>query len=106
MEKQQTLAQKVRLSGIALHTGIRATLNLVPADENTGIILEYLGEHSRGYTVFDGKGSTDKMNMIFIVLPRREVARTLKEIRKICNNNVFVVASEVSKFAGGYGTSK
>jgi UDP-3-O-acyl-N-acetylglucosamine deacetylase len=39
MEKQQTLAQKVRLSGIALHTGIRATLNLVPADENTGIVF-------------------------------------------------------------------
>ena len=39
MEKQQTLAKKVRLSGIALHTGIRATLNLLPADENTGIIF-------------------------------------------------------------------
>ena len=39
MEKQQTLAKKVRLSGIALHTGIRATLNLVPADENTGIVF-------------------------------------------------------------------
>jgi UDP-3-O-acyl N-acetylglucosamine deacetylase len=39
MEKQQTLAKKVRLSGIALHTGIRATLNLLPADENAGIIF-------------------------------------------------------------------
>ena len=39
MEKQQTLAKKVRLSGIALHTGIRATLNLLPADENTGIVF-------------------------------------------------------------------
>lgn len=39
MEKQQTLAKKVRLSGIALHTGIRATLNLVPADENAGIVF-------------------------------------------------------------------
>jgi UDP-3-O-acyl N-acetylglucosamine deacetylase len=39
MEKQQTLGQKVRLSGIALHTGIRATLNLLPADENTGIVF-------------------------------------------------------------------
>ena len=39
MEKQQTLAKQVRLSGIALHTGIRATLNLLPADENTGIVF-------------------------------------------------------------------
>jgi len=39
MEKQQTLAKKVRLSGIALHTGIRATLNLLPADENAGIVF-------------------------------------------------------------------
>lgn len=39
MEKQQTLAKKVRLSGIALHTGIRATLSLLPADENTGIVF-------------------------------------------------------------------
>ncbi|MBQ9501942.1 MAG: UDP-3-O-[Lentisphaeria bacterium] len=39
MEKQQTLAKKVRLSGIALHTGVRATLNLLPADENAGIVF-------------------------------------------------------------------
>ena len=39
MEKQQTLAKKVRLSGIAQHTGIRATLSLLPADENTGIVF-------------------------------------------------------------------
>ena len=29
----------MRLSGIALHTGIRATLSLLPADENTGIVF-------------------------------------------------------------------
>ena len=59
-----------------------------------------------GYTVFDGYGSTDKMNMIFIVLPRKEMPRVLKEIRKTCDNKVFVVASEVSKYAGGYGMVK
>jgi uncharacterized protein YebE (UPF0316 family) len=59
-----------------------------------------------GYTVFDGHGSTDKMNMIFIVLPRKETPKTLKAIRKSCDNKVFVVASEVSKYAGGYGMVK
>lgn len=46
------------------------------------------------------------MNMILIVLPRREMKRVLKEIRKLCNNRVFVVASDVSKYAGGYGLMK
>ena len=59
-----------------------------------------------GYTVFDGHGSTDKMNMIFIVLPRREAQKTLKKIRAVCDNKVFVVASEASKYAGGYGMVK
>ena len=66
----------------------------------------YLKERNMGYTVLDGYGSKDKMNMIFIVLARKEASKTLKDIRKICDNKVFVVASEVSKYAGGYGTMK
>ena len=46
------------------------------------------------------------MNMIFIVLPRREAVHVLKDIRRLCDNKVFVVASEVSKYAGGYGMVK
>ena len=46
------------------------------------------------------------MNMIFIVLPRKETPKVLKDIRKACDNKVFVVASEVSKYAGGYGMMK
>ncbi|MBQ4575587.1 MAG: DUF2179 domain-containing protein [Clostridia bacterium] len=88
---------------IALGT---SNLELIANDENTEKIIEYLKEHDRGYTVFDGRGSTDKMNMIFIVLPRRETPSVLKDIRTICENKVFVVASEVSKYAGGYGMVK
>ena len=88
---------------IALGT---SSLQLIANDENTGKIIAYLKEHNRGYTVFGGQGSKDKMNMILIVLPRREASRTLKAIRILCRNNVFVVASEVSKYAGGYGTVK
>ncbi len=90
-------------SKIALGT---SNLQLIANVENTEKILGYLKEHKRGYTVFDGHGSTDKMNMIFIVLPRREIPRMLKEIRALCENKVFVVASEVSKYAGGYGMMK
>ena len=88
---------------IALGT---SSLQLIANDENMEKIKDYLEEHDRGYTVFDGHGSTNKMNMILIVLPRKEAISTLKNIRKLCNNHVFVVASEVSKYGGGYGMVK
>ena len=88
---------------IALGT---SNLELIANDESTDIITAYLKENNRGYTVLEGHGSIDKMNMIFIVLPRRETPRVLRDIRKACNNKVFVVASEVSKYAGGYGMMK
>ena len=88
---------------IALGT---SNLQLIANDESTEKITAYLREKGRGYTVFDGHGSVDRMNMIFIVLPRREASKLLREIRGICDNKVFVVASEVSKYAGGYGMVK
>ena len=90
-------------SKIALGT---SNLELIASDESTELITAYLKENNRGYTVFEGHGSKDKMNMIFIVLPRKETPKTLREIRKVCDNKVFVVASEVSKYAGGYGPVK
>ena len=88
---------------IALGT---SSLELIANDENTEKITEYLKENSRGYTVLDGHGSKERMNMIFIVLPRRDASLVLKQIRRICNNNVFVVVDEISKYAGGYGMVK
>ena len=88
---------------IALGT---SNLELIANDESTEKIIAFLKANNKGYTVFDGYGSTDKMNMIFIVLPRKEAPRLLKDIRRICDNKVFVVASEVSKYAGGYGMVK
>ena len=88
---------------IALGT---SNLELIANDDSTEIITEYLKRNGKGYTVFEGHGSTDKMNMIFIVIPRKETPKMLREIRKACDNKVFVVASEVSKYAGGYGMVK
>ena len=90
-------------SKIALGT---SSLQLIANDEKTAIITEYLKANSRGYTVLDGYGSTEKMNMIFIVLPRRDVTPVFKQIRKLCENNVFVVVDDVNKYAGGYGMLK
>ncbi len=90
-------------SKIALGT---SNLELIANDENTKKIIAYLKEHEKGYTVFEGHGSKDKMNMIFIVVPRREMPALLKNVRELCDNKVFVVASDVSKYAGGYGMVK
>ncbi|MBR2621321.1 MAG: DUF2179 domain-containing protein [Clostridia bacterium] len=88
---------------IALGT---SNLELIASDDSTKKITAYLKENDRGYTVFEGHGSKDKMNMIFIVLPRKETPHVLRDIRRCCDNKVFVVASEVSKYAGGYGMVK
>ena len=88
---------------IALGT---SNLELIASDDSTNKITAYLKENNKGYTVFEGQGSKDKMNMIFIVLPRKETPKALKDIRRVCDNKVFVVASEVSKYAGGYGMVK
>lgn len=90
-------------SKIALGT---SNLELIANDDSTQKITEYLKAHDRGYTVLEGHGSKEKMNMIFIVLPRKETPKTLKEIRRVCDNKVFVAVSEVSKYAGGYGMVK
>lgn len=88
---------------IALGT---SNLELIASDDSTKKITEYLKSNDRGYTVFEGQGSKEKMNMIFIVLSRKETPKVLKEIRQCCDNKVFVVASDVSKYTGGYGMVK
>ncbi len=83
-----------------------SNLEIIANDDSTWKITGYLKEHSMGYTVFEGHGSTDKMNMIFIVLARKEAGKVLKELRRECDNKLFVAVSEVSKYAGGYGMVK
>ena len=39
MDKQRTLKMSAKISGIALHTGVRAVLQLNPAPENTGVLF-------------------------------------------------------------------
>ena len=88
---------------IALGT---SNLELIAGEESTAKIIAYLKENGRGYTVFEGHGSVDKMNMIFIVMPRKQIPKVLREVRSVCDNKVFVVTTEVSKYAGGYGMVK
>ena len=83
-----------------------SNLELIANAENTEKIIAHLKEKNLGFTVFEGHGSVDKMNMIFIVISRKEVRKLLKSIRALCGDKVFIVASEVSKYAGGYGMLK
>jgi uncharacterized protein YebE (UPF0316 family) len=39
-------------------------------------------------------------------MQRKESKKILKEIRKLCDNQVFEITSEVNKFTGGYGIKK
>lgn len=83
-----------------------SNLQLIAGDDSAKIIISYLKEQNYGYTVFEGHGSKDKMNMILIVLPRKEMKKVLKDVRNECDGKVFVVASDVSKYAGGHGMLK
>ena len=83
-----------------------SNLEVIAGDESTEKITAYLKEHGLGYTVLAGHGSKDKMNMIFIVLARKSAPRVLRELRQACDGKMFVSVSEVSKYAGGYGTVK
>ncbi len=88
---------------IALGT---SNLEVIANSENTSKITAYLRDHNMGYTVFEGYGSKDKMNMIFIVLARKETGKVLKDLRRECDNKLFVAISDISKYAGGYGMTK
>ncbi len=90
-------------SKLALGT---SNLEIIANTESTEKIIAYLKQNNMGYTVFEGHGSTDKMNMIFIVLARKKAAKVLRDLRKECDNKLFVAVSEVSKYAGGYGMVK
>ncbi len=88
---------------IALGT---SNLEIIANAESTEKIIAYLLERGMGYTVFEGRGSKDRMNMVFIVLARKDVSRVLAELRHACDGKLFVSVSEVSKYAGGYGLVK
>ncbi len=88
---------------IALGT---TNLEIIANNDSTEKITAYLKSCGLGYTVLEGHGSIDKMNMIFIVLARKDSMRVLRELRRACDNKMFVSVSEVSKYAGGYGLTK
>ena len=45
-----------------------SNIELVASEANTKIVIEYLRKHNKGFTVLDGYGATEKMNMIYILI--------------------------------------
>ena len=76
--------------GLMLGSGIEkklalgtTSIQLMVNEKESEKVTEYLKEHQRGYTVLQGHGAVDVMNVIIVVLPRKDVKKTLKSIRKI-----------------------
>lgn len=88
---------------IALGT---SSIQLMVKSNKVEKVIEYLNKADRGFTVLDGKGSKESMSVVMIVLPRKDVKSVIADIRELCDKEVFVVSSEVSKFVGGYGIKK
>ena len=90
-------------SKIALGT---STISMIVGYEYLAKVEEHLKNHNQGYSVFDGRGSKGPVHRVEVTLPRKDVKGAIKKIREICDNNVFLVSSEVSRFTGGYGIRK
>jgi uncharacterized protein YebE (UPF0316 family) len=82
------------------------SVQLMVNEKNTEKVTEYLKEHHRGYTVLQGHGAVEVMNVIIVILPRKDVKKMLKGVKKVCDNHIFAVTGEVSKHVGGYGVGK
>ena len=81
-------------------------IQFIANDENTQKITEYLKEREKGFTIFEGQGSKEKVNMIIVVIPRKESRKLRREVRELCNHEIFETSSEVNRSHGGYGTKR
>ena len=87
-------------SKIALGT---SNIQLIANEKNTKKIIDYLQENNKGYTIFEGNGAKEKVNMILIVMQRKESKKLMKEIKALCNNEVFEITTDINGFHGGHG---
>lgn len=85
---------------IALGT---SSVELIVNRKNAEKVKSYLRERDKGFTVFEGEGAKEKVYKIRTVLPRKEAKKIIKEVCALCDNQVFEITTEVSKYTGGYG---
>lgn len=95
MEMQQTVARSAAFSGIALHTGARATVRLLPAPEDTGIVFRRVDlpgkpevralasnvvDVQRGTTIAEGEGKVYTVEHIMSALHACQIDNCIVEM--------------------------
>ena len=90
-------------SKIALGT---SNVQIMVDNDHVALVEQDLKENEHGFTVLDGHGSKATMHVVIMILARKIVKKTMREIREICDGDVFMVSSEISNFTGGYGVRK
>ena len=64
--KQQTICNKVNITGVGIHTGLKSTITLIPLEENSGIIFQRIdlpGE-PKVKAIFQNVSSTNRSTNI------------------------------------------
>lgn len=93
--KQHTINNEISISGIALHTGVRASLKLRPAPENSGVtftrtdlpgspsvkaIASNVTDVMRGTTISDGDAYVVTVEHVLSALNAREIDNVIIEM--------------------------
>ena len=82
------------------------SIKIIANKKNTDEIVAYIKEKGHGFTVLPGYGATEPMNMILIIVPRRESYKIEGYIKKNWKEGVFTISSDINDFNGGYGIRK
>ncbi|MBQ8626181.1 MAG: hypothetical protein IJ419_08475 [Agathobacter sp.] len=90
-------------SKIALGT---STINMTVAAESLPQLEEHFKNHNQGYSIFEGRGAHGPVYRVEVTLARKDVKGAIKKIKQICDNKIFIVSSDISRFDGGYGIKK
>lgn len=88
---------------IALGT---SNIQVIVNKEHISIVEDYLRENNHGFTVLQGRGSKDEMYVVIMVLPRKHSKKIINELKEKCEGNLFLIASDINSFVGGYGVKK
>ena len=79
-----------------------SSIQMIANRDYIDAVKSFLTHKQLGFTILSGRGARDESYVIIVILPRKEVKKTIAELEKLCNNKIFIVASEVSQFTGGY----
>ena len=80
MKKQQTLAGIAQFSGVALHTGVRATLRITPAPVNTGIVFRRVDLPDKPFIPAIAKCVVDVQRGTTIAVSKTAIVYTVEHI--------------------------